>query len=201
MVIMGNAGSSHVVRGSVTNNQFNSNSAFGIALRGRGSFNTLENIDIQLNQVTKNGDRGLVIFGGDSVNTDNAAITNVLLNGNTVSSNGHHGIVADLGTGPGNSISFAAITNNTANANGAQGIWILSEINGNGTTPFAGNRADRNKNSGWDGINISSTGYFLTGNNAQANARFGITAIGNTHDGTNVSRRNGDPTCDPSGCF
>jgi hypothetical protein len=199
--IQGNAGSGHVVRGSITNNQFNSNSAFGMFLQGRGSFNTLENIDIQFNQVTKNGDRGLVIFGGDSVNTDNAAITNVLLNGNTVSNNGHHGIVADLGTGPGNSISFAAITDNTANANGTQGIWILSGINGNGTTRLARNRADRNKNSGRDGINISSTGHFLTGNGAQANARFGITAIGNAHDGTNVSRRNGDSSCDPAGCF
>lgn len=186
--IQGNAGSSHVVRGTISNNEFSGNSEFGIFLHGRGSFNTLDNIDIQFNQITRNGDRGLVIFGGDTTNTDNAKITSVLVNGNTVGNNGHHGIVADLGTGVGNFISFAGITDNVSSNNGAHGIIIAGGIDGNGAS-ISGNRADRNRSPNRDGININSTGYVLTGNRAEGNARFGISASGNTDGGGNISRR------------
>ena len=198
--LQGGEGSNHVVRGAIFNNQFSKNNLYGIFLHGRGSHTHLENIDIQFNQVAQNNDRGLVIFGGDNGETDNAAITNVLVNGNAISANGHHGIVADLGTGVGNFISFAGITNNVTSNNAANGIVIASGVNGDGTTPISGNRADRNTGDR-DGININSTGYILSGNRAQRNARFGIKAFGNVDGGGNISRHNGDPSCDPAGCF
>jgi hypothetical protein len=198
--VKGNEGSNHLVMGRVSNNEFSGNGEFGIIVQGRDNFNTLENIDIEFNQVSRNGDRGLVIFGGDNAITENATIRNILVNGNSITNNGHHGIVADLGTGVGNFISFAGITNNVTSNNGAHGIIIAGGIDGNGVS-ISGNRADRNRNPNRDGINIGSTGYVLTGNRAEGNARFGIRAFGNTDGGSNISRRNGDTSCDPSGCF
>jgi hypothetical protein len=106
------------------------------------------------------------------------------------------GIDANLGTGVGSSISFSGIINNVASRNARDGILVRAEINGSGTTPIAGNEADRNKE---DGIDIESTGYFLSDNSANGNSGAGISAVGNTHDFTNTAH--GNATCNTPGCF
>jgi parallel beta-helix repeat protein len=97
-------------------------------------------------------------------------------------------------------ISLAGVTNNTANSNVNDGIFISDNIPGSGTTPISGNRADGN---GADGIQISSTnstGYVLSNNTASRNRTGrGITAPGNTDGGGNKATQNA--SCNTPGCF
>jgi YVTN family beta-propeller protein len=205
--VQGSNGSNHVVTGTISNNNFKGNGLSGILLIGRGSGNTLKDIDILSNKATNNLEGGLVLFGGDSFDgTVNATISNILVDGNSFNGNDWAsatgnttgGISATLGTGPGNFISFAGITNNSMNSNvSGDGIVIRAGINGSGATPITGNDADKN---GRDGIRIRATGYFLSQNNADKNkSGAGINAVGNSHDFTNKAKNN--LTCNTPGCF
>jgi hypothetical protein len=192
----GNNGSNHVVSGTISNNTFNSNDLSGILLIGRGSTNTLQDIDIQFNTVTNNLQGGLVIFGGDSFNTVNATISNVLVDGNTFVGNNLDGVSATRGSGAGNVISIAGITNNFMSRNDGDGLIIRAGINGTGATPITGNDADKN---GDDGFDIGATGYFLSLNNADKNTDAGISAVGNTNGGGNTAT--GNQSCNTPGCY
>lgn len=195
--IQGNNGLNHVVTGIISNNKFKGNTLSGILLTGRGgSFNTLQDIEIQTNTVTGNLREGLLIFGGDSVNTDHAIISNVLVDDNAFDGNRSDGISARLGTGTGNVISFASITNNSMSSNSGDGIVIRAGINGTGATSITGNEADKNKQ---DGFDIRATGYSLSQNNADKNKGAGISALGNTDGGGNTAT--GNASCNTPGCF
>jgi parallel beta-helix repeat protein len=120
----------------------------------------------------------------------------VLVEGNTFGENKRNGLSADLGTGIGNIISFARITDNSMSGNGRDGIRILPGVDGSGATSISENDAHGNKR---DGISIEATGYFLSQNSANQNKDAGISAVGNSHDFTNTAKNN--QTCNTPGCF
>jgi len=184
--VLGNNGSNHVVRGTISNNTFQGNGLSGINLVGQGSSTIVENIDIQFNNVTNNGQGGLFLFGGDSP-TANATIRNVFVDGNRFDGNNFNGISVSRGTGAGNVISFSGITNNSMSRNGSDGLFIPAGVNGS-ATPITGNRADRN---GIDGIDLNSTGYVVSNNTASRNGGDGINLGGNADGGGNTARNNG----------
>ena len=193
--VQGSNGSNHEVSGTISNNNFNGNTDSGILLIARGSNNTLQDINIQNNNATNNGLGGLVLFGGDIIDTVNATISNILVDNNRFDSNTFDGILATRGTGPGNIVSFAGISNNSMNKNGRDGLFIPAGVNGS-ASPITGNRADRNSQ---DGIDIDSTGYVLSNNSASRNTVDGINAVGNVNGGGNTARNNA--SCNTPGCF
>ncbi len=195
--VQGSNGSNHTVSGTISNNSFNDNTQSGILLIARGTANTLQDIDIVSNKASKNLQGGLVLFGGDSFDTANATISNIFVDDNKFDGNTLDGISARLGTGAGNAISFAGITNNSMSANSGDGIVIRAGISGSGATPISGNDADKNKQ---DGFDIRSTGYFLSQNSADNNTGAGILAVGNTNGGGNRGKKNGSCN-EPNFCF
>jgi YVTN family beta-propeller protein len=197
--VQGSNGSNHEVSGTISNNNFSRNRDSGILLIGRGRANTLKDIDILSNHATGNLLGGLSIVGGDSFDTEDAKIINILVDGNSFDKNNPNGngILATLGTGPGNVISFDAITNNSMKANSIDGIVIRAGIIGTGATPISGNSAD--KNSG-DGFDVRATGYSLSQNRANDNTGAGIKAVGNTNGGGNRARKNASCN-EPNFCF
>jgi hypothetical protein len=187
---------------TVSANQVSGNFSRGILISGgSNSVNAvLDGIDVLSNHVRTNGDQGILITGG--ILSENATISDVLIDGNISDSNGTRGIIVTRGQNLSAFpplISLAGITNNMANDNNDDGIFISDNIPGSGNTPISGNRADGN---GVDGIQISSTnstGYVLSNNTASRNAGRGITAPGNTNGGGNKATRNA--SCNTPGCF
>jgi hypothetical protein len=157
----------------------------------------LKDIDILSNSASNNLDGGLVLFGGDSFDTVNATISNILVDGNTFNKNTLDGISARVSTGAGNVTSFAGITNNSTKDNTSDGIVIRAGMNGSGATPITGNDADKN---GRDGIRIRATGYFLSQNRADDNTGAGINAVENTNGGGNRGKKNASCN-EPNFCF
>lgn len=187
---------------TVSNNQVTGNFNRGIIISGGTETidAVLTGIDVLSNNVRSNGNQGILVSGGTL--SENATISDLLINGNTSNSNGNRGIHvtrgATLSAFP-PVISLVGITDNTANSNVDDGIFISDNIPGSGTTPISGNRADRN---GADGIQISSTnstGYVLSNNTASRNAGRGITAPGNTNGGGN--KATGNASCNTPGCY
>jgi YVTN family beta-propeller protein len=202
--VQGWNGSRHEVTGTISNNTSNGNTLSGISLIARGTDNTLKDIAIVSNIASDNLQGGLTIFGGDSLDspccsdgTKNAHITNILVDGNRFDKNALGGISATLGTGPGNFISFAGITNNSISSNGGDGLFITAGVNGNATL-ISENDADKNRG---DGIDIRATGYILSQNRADDNKTgAGISAVGNTNGGGNRGKKNASCN-EPNFCF
>ena len=195
--VSGGLGTGNVVHDvSVSGNQSSDNFSDGIAVTGGQGMNAIvRNISVLANHVFNNELRGIIVTGG--TDSENAAITRIVIDGNHSTGNANRGIQASLGATTINpTISLAGITNNTASANADDGIFISNGVNGSGTTPVSGNRADRN---GVDGIDINATGYVLSNNTASRNAADGINAVGNTDDGGNTGKRNA--SCNTPGCF
>jgi hypothetical protein len=130
-----------------------------------------------------------LVTGGNL--SQNAIISDVLIDGNMSNNNLSRGIIVTRGQNLSAFlplISLAGVTNNTATDNIDDGILIASSIPGSGATPVSGNRADRN---GVDGIDLNSTGYVVSNNTASRNTVDGINLGGNTNGGGNVARNNG----------
>ena len=207
--VSGGSGTGNLVHDiTVSDNQVSGNFNRGILISGGSdSVNTvLDGIDVLSNKVRRNGNnnpdctgacQGILVTGGTL--SENATISDVLIDGNTSDSNGSRGIIVTRGTTLSAFppvISLAGVTNNTAKDNVDDGILIASDIPGSGATPVSENRADRN---GVDGIDINSTGYVLSNNTASRNTVDGINAVGNIDGGGNKAKNNA--TCNTPGCF
>jgi hypothetical protein len=176
---------------AVSNNQVTGNVGRGIIISGgTETVNAvLTNIDILSNSVRSNGDQGILVTGGTL--SENATISDILISGNASNSNGTRGIHVTRGTSLSALppvISLAGITNNSANDNADDGIFISANIPGSGSTLVSANRADKN---GVDGIDLNSTEYVVSNNKASGNAVDGINLGGNTNGGGNTARNNG----------
>jgi Right handed beta helix region len=185
---------------TVSNNQVNGNFNRGIIISGgTGTINAvLTSIDVLSNSVRSSGEnnpscaggcQGILVTGGNL--SQNAIISDVLIDGNMSNNNLSRGIIVTRGQNLSAFlplISLAGVTNNTATDNIDDGILIASSIPGSGATPVSGNRADRN---GVDGIDLNSTGYVVSNNTASRNTVDGINLGGNTNGGGNVARNNG----------
>lgn len=164
----------------------------GISIRGNNGSGHLVTGTVSNNSCHENEGAGLQVLGRGSLNT-----LHVLVDGNIFDRNGLGGISATLSPG-GNVVSFAGINNNLTRGNGGDGIHIPLGVDGDGSTPIFSNRADRN---GGDGIEILGGNFDLSGNRADGNTGVGLYAVGNDDLGGNMARRNGNPICDPAGCF
>jgi parallel beta-helix repeat protein len=210
ILISGGRGTGTVLQDiTVSNNQVTGNFNRGIIITGgTETVNVvLTGIDVLSNHVRTNGKnnpsctggcQGILVTGGNL--SQNATISDVLIDGNTSNSNPGRGIIVTRGQNLSAFpplISLAGVTNNTASDNIDDGILIASSIPGSGATPVSGNRADGND---VDGIDLNSTGYVVSNNTASRNvAGAGIDAVGNVNGGGNKATQNA--SCNTPGCF
>ena len=212
----GNGAKKELRNVTVSNNQVTNNFDQGIIISGgTGTINAiLTGIDVLFNNVRTTGItnkinnpdctgacQGILVTGGNR--SENATISNILIDGNLSNSNLSRGIIVTRGQNLSAFpplISLAGVTNNTANSQRRRWDIYFRPIFQALTTPISGNRADGN---GVDGIQISSTnstGYVLSNNTASRNKTGrGITAPGNTNGGGN--KATGNASCNTPGCF
>ena len=193
ILISGGDGDNNVVSGIVSYNKVKNSGERGMLVSGGNGNGNAVTADVTNNEVEESGERGIFISGGNG--TDNTV--SGLVTKNEVEHSVDRGIDVVRGSA-GNNVSLSAMTDNKSKENGADGIRIAGNVPGTGATFISGNRAE--KNSG-DGIEIDSLGYVLVANKAKRNTGQGINATGNVNGNGNKSTDNGDPSCDPDGCF
>jgi hypothetical protein len=147
--------------------------------------------------ITPDSDQdGILVTGG--LNAVNAALSEILIDGNITKNNQRGGVRVSQGDST-NVVSLSGVMNNIATENAEDGISIRAGVPGLGGTPVSGNQCNKN---GGDGIDINSPGYSVSNNSCSQNLQGdGINAVvGNTNDGGNSGRRNA--ACnEPDFCF
>jgi hypothetical protein len=179
----------------ITNNKVSDFRDNGIFVGGgRGSSHVVSGSVID-NDVRDIGDvvgTGILVQSGEANNTANITLSDIIIRDNKVSNSSGDGVAVFVGFGVGNTVSLSGVTENVTNNNGVDGLVVGAGVLGSGATPISGNRADRN---GQDGIDINSTGYVLSNNTASRNAVAGINAdagaVANIDGGGNVAKNNG----------
>jgi hypothetical protein len=190
----------------ITGNKVSGNPRRGITITGgSGSDSDVARITVSSNTVDGKPPKsivpepdqdGILVSGG--ANALNAALSEILIDGNISKNNRRRGIFVTRSDEATNTVSLSGITENISTTNSQDGIFIAANVPGSGGTPVAGNQCNNN---GQDGIDINSPGYSVSNNSCSRNAGDGINAVvGNTNGGGNSGRRNG--ACNQPGfCF
>ena len=202
-ILGGNAGQEprggfHNVSGSVSNNIVRGNLRNGIRVSGGRTDGSVVTVVVEDNAIRNNGEHGINVIGGQ-LGSNNNVVTNITIQRNITRVNGLNGLNVSVGSGTGNVVSLAEITDNTSVSNVQDGIRIASGIPGNGATPISGNTASQNEQ---DGIDIDSGGYNLFNNTADRNTVDGINAgVGINNDGGGNTAKNNLKCNSPDFCF